>query len=33
MAPIAEALELLAEPPQILFCEPVAVGDLGKGSL
>jgi len=33
MAPIAEALELLAEPPQILFCEPVLVGDQDKGSL
>ncbi len=33
MAPIAKALELLAEPPLILFCEPVAVGDQVKGSL
>lgn len=33
MAPIAEALKLLAEPPQVLFCEPVAVGDQVKGSL
>jgi quinol monooxygenase YgiN len=33
MAPIAQAFEMLAEPPQILFCEPVAVGDEDKGSL
>jgi len=33
MAPLAQALEMLSEPPQILFCEPVAVGDAAKGSL
>ncbi len=33
MAPIAQALELLTEPPQILFCAPVAVGDGVKGAL
>ena len=33
MAPIADALELLAEPPQILFCQPVAAGEPDKGSL
>src|SRR5680860_1884089 len=33
MAPLAEAVELLSEPPQILFCEPVAVGDTVKGLL
>ena len=33
MAPIAEALEMLAEPPQILFCEPVTVGNSEKGAL
>ena len=33
MAPIAQALELLAEPPQIYFCEPVEVGDASKGLL
>ena len=33
MAPIAQAFEMLAEPPQILFCEPVAVGDSEKGAL
>jgi len=33
MAPIAQALELLTEPPQILFCTPVAVGDGVKGAL
>jgi quinol monooxygenase YgiN len=32
MAPLAEAIELLSEPPRILFCEPVAVGDPVKGS-
>lgn len=33
LAPIAEAIKLLAEPPQILFCEPVPIGDADKGSL
>lgn len=33
MAPIAQALEMLTEPPRILFCEPVAVGDSEKGTL
>ena len=33
MAPIAEAFGMLSEPPQILFCEPVAIGDSGKGTL
>ena len=33
MAPIAQAFELLVEPPQILFCEPVAMGDPEKGAL
>ena len=33
MALIAQALEMLTEPPQILFCEPVAVGDSEKGML
>ena len=33
LAPIAKALALLAEPPLILFCEPVAIGDQVKGSL
>lgn len=33
MQPMAEAVGMLAEPPTILFCEPVAVGDPEKGSL
>ena len=33
MAPIAEAFEMLSDPPQILFCEPVSVGDPDKGTL
>ena len=33
LAPIAQALEILTEPPQILFCEPVSVGDPEKGTL
>ena len=33
MAAIAEAFEMLSEPPQILFCEPVSVGDPAKGTL
>ena len=33
LAPIAEALELLVEPPQILVCEPLPVGDPEKGAL
>ena len=33
MAPIAQALEMLIEPPQILFCEPMRVGDSEKGAL
>ena len=33
MAPIAQALEMLTEPPQILFCEPVLVGAPEKGTL
>jgi quinol monooxygenase YgiN len=33
MAPLQEAVALLAEPPQILFCEPIAAGDPEKGSL
>jgi len=33
MAPITEAFGMLGEPPQILFCEPVPIGDSGKGTL
>ncbi len=33
MAPLTRAIEMLAEPPQILFCEQVDVGDPVKGSL
>jgi quinol monooxygenase YgiN len=33
MAPMQEVFGYLAEPPTILFCEPVAVGDEAKGSL
>ena len=33
MAAIASAVEHLSEPPQILFCEPVEVGDASKGLL
>lgn len=33
LQPVAEAMKLLAEPPHILFCEPVGVGDPDKGSL
>lgn len=33
MAPIAEAVKLLTEPPQILFCRQVEVGDGPKGLL
>ncbi len=33
LEPVADALELLCEPPRILFCEPVEVGDPDKGSL
>ena len=33
LAPIADALAMLIEPPQILFCEPVTVGDAEKGAL
>lgn len=33
MAPIAQALPMLVQPPQILFCEPVAVGDSTKATL
>ena len=33
LAPIAQALEMLVEPPRILFCEPVPVGDTAKGAL
>ena len=33
MAPLAEAFEMLSEPPQILFCEPVTIGDSAKGVL
>lgn len=33
MAPIADALEMLIEPPRILFCEPVTVNDSDKGAL
>jgi len=33
MAPYAKAIELLAEPPQILFCEQIDIGDPVKGSL
>lgn len=33
MAPLSEAFELLAEPPRILFCEPLAIGDQAKGML
>ena len=33
MAPIAQAFEMLSEPPQILFCAPVPIGDEDKGSL
>ena len=33
MQPMAEAAGMLAQPPTILFCDPVAVGDPGKGEL
>ena len=33
MAQIAEAFGMLSEPPQILFCKPVPIGDPGKGTL
>ena len=33
LAPIAQALDMLIEPPKILFCDPVAVGDAEKGTL
>lgn len=33
MAPMADALPLLVEPPGIFFCEPVPVGDGEKGAL
>ena len=33
LAPIAQALEMLTGPPQILFCEPVLIGDEDKGRL
>jgi len=33
MAALQEAFEMLTEPPQILFSEPVGVGDPAKGSL
>jgi quinol monooxygenase YgiN len=33
MKPMTEAVGMLAEPPTILFCEPVPVGDSGKGAL
>jgi len=33
MAPMAAAVDMLAEPPRILFSEPVAVGDEAKGTL
>ncbi len=33
MAPLAKAIEMLAKPPQILFCEQVEIGDPAKGSL
>jgi len=33
MAAIAEAFEMLSEPPKILFSEPVSVGDPAKGTL
>ena len=33
MAPMADAAGMLAEPPTVLFCEPVPTGDAAKGSL
>ena len=33
MAPMQEVLGYLAEPPTILFCDPVPVGDESKGAL
>jgi len=33
MAPLAQALEMLSEPPQIFFCAPVPAGDATKGGL
>jgi quinol monooxygenase YgiN len=33
MAALQEAFEMLTEPPQILFSEPVVVGDPAKGTL
>ena len=33
MKPMTDAVGMLAEPPTILFCEPVPVGDGEKGSL
>jgi quinol monooxygenase YgiN len=33
MAPIAQAFEMLEEPPRILFCEPVPIGGSDKGTL
>lgn len=33
MAAIADAVGMLVEPPRILFCEPVPVGDPEKGAL
>ncbi len=33
MAPYAKAIEMLSEPPHILFCEQLEIGDPVKGSL
>ena len=33
MAPMQEVFGYLAEPPTILFCDPVALGDEAKGTL
>jgi len=33
MQPMTQAVDMLAEPPRILFCEPVSVGDESKGQL
>jgi quinol monooxygenase YgiN len=33
MAPIADALKLLSEPPQILFCEPLETDGSEKDAL
>lgn len=33
MASLQKAVEMLSEPPQILFCEQIEIGDPAKGSL